>query len=122
MPEETQNTESKEINLDDLDAQITEMENAIDATPASVDNSTDAGTKPEEASNAYAERIEALENANSRLTEMVSRLIIVNGARISGNDNTGVEAFPSTATSVEKNFDSDPKSEIPSLSEIKLAP
>ena len=115
-------SEVKEINLDDLDAQITEMENAIDVTTASADNSTGAGVKPEEAHNDYAGRIEALENANSRLTEMVSRLIIVNGARISGNENNGVEAFPSAATSVERNFDSDPKNDIPSLSEIKLAP
>ena len=126
MSDETNENANSEsvIDLDALDAQIAEIESAIDQSGSKADNTGDAGTKPEEASNAFAERIDVLEADNKRLTQMISRLIMVNGARISSNENQGVEAFPSAATSVEKTFTTDPSSdtEIPALSDIKLAP
>lgn len=116
--EETQAQETPENNpskLDELEAQISELEGKIDESAKVEDNSAEeAGTKPEEASDFNA-RIEALESENKRLQDMVGRLILVNGARISAENQTGVEAFPTT---IEKDFDKDP--DMPSLQDIVL--
>lgn len=116
MAEETIETqENNESKLDELEAKISELEGQIDESSKVEDNSEQgADTKSEEAPD-FSKRIEALENENKRLQDMVGRLIVVNGARISAENQTGIEAFP---TSIEKNFDEG--TDVPSLSDIVL--
>ena len=118
MSEEIAKTEEtpEGTSLDALESQISEMESAIDNASEKPENVTnDADSNKSEEASEIAARIEALESENKRLIDMVGRLIVVNGARISSEKSEGVKAFPS---SVEPALGEMP--EITPLSDIKL--
>lgn len=119
MEDTITNTETDD-NVIETENPIDVLENKVNALVDELSQEADNGSNgaaenAEDAHNTNA-RLDELEKANARLTEMVGKMITVYGARMNENDSQGVEAFPST---VEKTFEA-PVSDIPSLGDIVL--
>lgn len=115
---EIENTQEQTENpLDALEAQVNAL---VDESNPNEDNTDDsAAANAEEALAAMRTRLDDLEATNTRLTDLVGKMLTVYGARLNNDNSQGIEAFPQAASTVEKQFNVS-TDHIPSLGEIVL--
>lgn len=118
--ENMQDQETQEQTENPLDALEAQVNGLIDESNPNEDNTDDsAAANAEEALADMRARLDDLETTNTRLTDLVGKMLTVYGARLNNDNSQGVEAFPQAASTVEKQFGVS-TDHIPNLGEIVL--
>ena len=118
--ENMQEQETQETTENPLDALEEQINALVDESSPNEDNTGDsAAANAEEALADMRSRLDDLESTNTRLTDLVGKMLTVYGARLNSESSQGVEAFPQVASTVEKQFTTS-TDHIPQLGEIVL--